>query len=113
MPPDSKLKALEVSINGKIVRVCLPPKDGFFGLTVANLPGSHMRGAVIATNDVVDYRWHLPHVGERDVLSVRMIPAKDGDEPDVISTVHDANQDEQKETRRLTTVSARREDRDD
>jgi hypothetical protein len=70
------MKALEVSIDGKVIGVFVPPDDKPFSAMIANVPKTYMRAQILASNDLEHWQWQLPDVQEGQVISFRMIEAE-------------------------------------
>jgi|SRR5215204_45845 len=70
------MKALEVSIDGKVVGVFVPPDGETFSAGLANIPKTYMRAQVFSGNDLEHWQWQLPDVQEGQVISFRMIEAE-------------------------------------
>jgi hypothetical protein len=69
------VKALEVSIKGKIVGIYVPAKGHTFCAMIANVPKSYMRAQVISGSDSENWYWQLPDIKEGQVISFKMIEA--------------------------------------
>ncbi len=72
------MKGVEVSVDGKIIGVFVPPEGGQFVASVANVPRTHMRAHVMSGNDNESWQWQLPDVQEGQTISFRMIEADAG-----------------------------------
>lgn len=72
------MKALEVSIDGKVIGIFVPPARNTFAAMVGNIPRSHMRAHIMSGNDKESWQWQLPDVSEGQTISFRMIEAKAG-----------------------------------
>lgn len=110
-------KALEVSVDGVAVRLCVPPVGGGFVATLGNVPRTHMRAFVLASDRNEQRRWQLPDAGPDVPISFRMVDAADalGSPPDEVRAIHPDMHDEAKRAaRELTeavedTMKARRD----
>src|SRR5262245_11180514 len=69
------MKALEVSINGKVIGVYVPPDGRPFSAMIANIPKAYMRAQVLGNDDLESWQWQLPDIQEGEVISFRMIEA--------------------------------------
>jgi hypothetical protein len=58
------MKALEVSIDGKIIGIYVPPEGRPFSAMVANIPRKYMRAQVLASSDEESWQWQLPDISE-------------------------------------------------
>ena len=67
--------ALEVSIDGKVVGIYVPPAGKCFSAMLANIPKTYMRAQVISGSDNEDWYWQLPDIEEGQIISFRMIHA--------------------------------------
>jgi hypothetical protein len=66
---------LEVSIDGTIVGVYVPPTGGVFAAMVGNIPRTHMRGNITSSNDTETWAWQLPDVQIGQSVSFRLVAA--------------------------------------
>jgi hypothetical protein len=72
------MKALEVSIEGKVIGVYVPPDGEVFAATVGNIPRTYMRAHVMSFTLTESWQWQLPDLEEGQVISFRMIEAEPG-----------------------------------
>ncbi len=72
------MKALEVSIDGNVIGVFVPPEGAPFAAMVGNIPRSYMRAHIMSGNDNESWQWQLPDVNEGQEISFRMIEAAPG-----------------------------------
>lgn len=72
------MKALEVSIDGKVVGVYVPPEGEVFAASVGNIPRTYMRAHVMSGTETESWQWQLPDLQEGQVISFRMIEAEPG-----------------------------------
>ena len=72
------MKALEVSVDGKVIGIFVPAADKSFVAGVGNIPGSYMRAHVMSGNETEHWQWQLPDVNEGQTISFRMIEAEPG-----------------------------------
>jgi hypothetical protein len=72
------MKALEVSINGKVVGLYVLPEGQTFGAMVANVPRTHMRAQIMTATETEDWHWQLPDVKEGQVIGFRMVKTAPG-----------------------------------
>jgi hypothetical protein len=63
------MKALEVSIDGKVIGVFVTPEGEAFSAMIANIPKTCMRAQVLASSDAERWQWQLPDVQEGEVIS--------------------------------------------
>jgi len=70
------MKAIEVSLNGKVIGVYIPPDDQPFSVMMANIPRSYIRAQVLASDDEERWQWQLPDIQEGEIISFRMIEAE-------------------------------------
>ncbi|MDR3616730.1 MAG: hypothetical protein P4L53_24450 [Candidatus Obscuribacterales bacterium] len=66
-------KALEVTIDGKIIGVFVPGAGRAFEVFLGNIPKTYMRVQVISGSDKENWFWQLPDIYEDQVISFRMI----------------------------------------
>ena len=69
------VKALEVTIEGKLVGVFVPPEKSTFAAMVGNIPVKHMRAHIMTGNDSESWQWQLPDIMPGQVISFRMVEA--------------------------------------
>jgi hypothetical protein len=69
------MKALEVSINGKVVGLYVPPKGECFSVMLGNIPRTHMRAQVHSGDKREDWYWQLPDIQEQEAISFRLVDA--------------------------------------
>ena len=72
------MKALEVSIDGKVIGTYVPPKGSTFAAMVANIPRRYMRAHITSGNDTETWQWQLPDVKRGQTISFRMVEGKAG-----------------------------------
>ena len=72
------MKALEVSIDGKVIGTFVPPADEPFVAGVGNIPGTYMRAHIMSGKDAELWQWQLPDVNEGQTISFRMVEAEAG-----------------------------------
>jgi hypothetical protein len=70
------MKALEVSIEGRVIGVFIPPDDEPFSAMIANVPTTYIRAQILASNDAERWQWQLPDVQEGETISFRMVEAE-------------------------------------
>ena len=70
--------ALEVSIDGKLVGVYVPPSDSPFAAMVGNIPRTYMRAHIMTGNDKESWQWQLPDIQPGQCISFRLIEAPVG-----------------------------------
>jgi hypothetical protein len=70
------MKALEVSIDGKVIGTYVPPKGSTFAAMVANIPRRYMRAHLTSGNNTETWQWQLPDVKHGQTISFRMVEAK-------------------------------------
>ena len=82
------MKALEVSIDGKVIGVYVPPEGEVFAATLGNIPRTYMRAHVMSGTETESWQWQLPDLQEGQVISFRMIEAEPGTgvQPQYVST---------------------------
>jgi len=73
------MKALEVSIDGKIIGIYVPPEGRPFSAMVANIPRKYVRAQVLASTDEESWQWQLPDISEGQSITFRMVEAPPGD----------------------------------
>ena len=72
------MKALEVSIDGKVIGVYIPPEGEPFAAMIGNIPRTYMRAHVTSVTDTESWQWQLPDLKEGQVISFRLIEAEPG-----------------------------------
>jgi hypothetical protein len=72
------MKALEVSIDGQVIGIFVPPPGEPFVATAGNIPRSYMRAHVMSGDRSESWQWQLPDVNEGQSISFRMIEAAPG-----------------------------------
>jgi hypothetical protein len=72
------MKALEVSLDGRVIGIFVPPPGEPFVAMVGNIPRSYMRAHVVSGNLSESWQWQLPDVSEGQTISFRMIEAAAG-----------------------------------
>jgi hypothetical protein len=72
------MKALEVSIDGRVIGIFVPPAGKPFVAGVGNIPGSYMRAHIMSGSETESWQWQLPDVDEGQPISFRMIEAEPG-----------------------------------
>ena len=72
------MKALEVSIDGKVIGVYIPPEGEPFGALIGNVPGTYMRAQVMSGTETESWQWQLPDLQEGQVISFRLMEAQPG-----------------------------------
>ena len=70
------MKALEVSIDGKVVGI--PHEGQSFAAMLGNVPLTYMRAHVVSHNEAESWQWQLPDVQEGQLVSFRMVEAVPG-----------------------------------
>jgi hypothetical protein len=73
------MKALEVSIDEKIIGIFVSPEGRPFSAMVANIPRKYMRAQVLASSDEESCQWQLPDISEGQSITFRMVEASPGD----------------------------------
>jgi hypothetical protein len=66
-------KALEVTIDGKIIGVYVPGSGRCFSAILGNIPRKYMRAQVLSSSDQDNWYWQLPDINEGQTISFRMI----------------------------------------
>jgi len=72
------MKALEVSVDGRVIGVFVPPEGESFVASVGNIPRSYMRAQILSGNDQENWQWQLPDINEGQTISFRMVDAAPG-----------------------------------
>ena len=72
------MKALEVSIDGKVIGVYVPPEGEVFAAWVGNIPRTYMRAHVMSGTETESWQWQLPDLQEGQVISFRLLEAEPG-----------------------------------
>jgi len=72
------MKALEMSIDGSVIGVFVPPEGGHFFAALANIPGTYMRAQIMSGDERESWQWQLPDIQEGQTVSYRMIEAATG-----------------------------------
>src|SRR5258708_666711 len=72
------MKALEVSIDGKVIGLFVPPRGSTFAAMIGNIPRRYMRAQIMSGNETESWQWQLPDVKSGQQISFRMVEAKKG-----------------------------------
>ncbi|MGD0527713.1 MAG: hypothetical protein ABSE49_21450 [Polyangiaceae bacterium] len=72
------MNALEVSIDGIIVGVYVPPEGGTFAAMVGNIPRHYMRSQITTGNDTESWSWQLPDIQAGQTITFRLVEAPVG-----------------------------------
>jgi hypothetical protein len=72
------MKALEVSVDGNVIGIFVPPEGESFAALVGNIPRSYMRAHVMSGNEDESWQWQLPDIDEGQTISFRMVEAAPG-----------------------------------
>src|ERR1700688_4299410 len=72
------MKALEVSIDGEVIGMFVPPRGSAFVAMVGNVPRRYMRAHIMSGNETEDWQWQLPDVKKGSIISFRMVEAQTG-----------------------------------
>jgi hypothetical protein len=72
------MNALEVSIDGTIVGVYVPPEGSAFAAMVGNIPRHYMRGQITTGNDTESWAWQLPDIQAGQAITFRLVAAPAG-----------------------------------
>jgi hypothetical protein len=72
------MKALEVSVDGKVIGIFVPPEGKPFAAMVGNIPRSYMRAHVMSGSETESWQWQLPDISEGQTISFRMVEAAPG-----------------------------------
>ncbi len=70
------MKALEVSIDGKVVGIFVPPDGACFTAMVGNIPRTYMRAHIVSGTDTESWQWQLPDLREGQTITFRMVEAR-------------------------------------
>jgi hypothetical protein len=83
-------KALEVTVDGKIVGICVPQKGMPISVFVGNIPKTYMRMQCISASQHENWHWQLVDVKEDQIVSFRLIETVEaGLRPRIV--IHDAH----------------------
>ncbi|MDR3616729.1 MAG: hypothetical protein P4L53_24445 [Candidatus Obscuribacterales bacterium] len=66
-------KALEVTIDGKIIGVYVPGAGRVFSASLGNYSETCMEGHVHSGSDKENWYWQLPDINEGQIISLRII----------------------------------------
>ena len=106
------MKALEVSINGKVVGLYVPPEGRPFAAMVANVPRTYMRAHIMTSTETEAWQWQLPDVKEGQVIGFRMVEAVPGSSvPPRVSRLDPAETAESKNLAKKAFADARQKRR--
>lgn len=72
------MKALEVSMDGELVGVYVPPSGASFTAMVGNIPQKYMRAQILTSTDEESWQWQLPDIQPGHTISFRMTEAVAG-----------------------------------
>jgi hypothetical protein len=72
------MKALEVSIDGVLIGVYVPPGGACFTAAVGNIQHEYMRAHITTGTDEEHWQWQLPDIQAGQTISFRMIEAPGG-----------------------------------
>jgi len=105
------MNALEVSIDGKVIGVYVPPKGSCFTAMVGNIPRTYMRAHIMSGNDVENWQWQLPDIKAGQIISFRMIdvPAGTGIPPHFIRPRDPREVEENRRAAKKLYAKAKRE----
>ena len=71
-------KSIEVSVDGKVIGVFVPPEGESFAAMIGNIPRSYMRAQIMTGTELERWQWQLPDIQEGQVISFRMLSAQLG-----------------------------------
>ncbi len=105
------MNALEVSIDGKLVGVYVPPSDSPFAAMVGNIPRTYMRAHIMTGNDKESWQWQLPDIQPGQCISFRLIeaPVGSGVPPQFVRPRDPQEVDENKREAKKMYAKAKRE----
>ena len=72
------MKALQVSIDGTLIGVLVPPDGCPFAAMVGNIPKHYLRAHIMSGTDAESWQWQLPDISEGQMISFCMVDAKPG-----------------------------------
>jgi hypothetical protein len=72
------MKALEVSIDGRVICIFVPPPGEPFVASVGNIPRSYMRVHIMSSTLSESWQWQLPDLDEGQTVAFRMVDADAG-----------------------------------
>lgn len=72
------MKALEVSIDGEVVGIFVPPEGESFAAMVGNIPRTYMRAHIMSGTDTENWQWQLPDIRKGQSITFRMVEARPG-----------------------------------
>lgn len=72
------MKALQVSSDGEVIGVFLPPEGCPFAAMVGNIPKHYMRAHIMSGTDAESWQWKLPDISEGQTICFCMVDAKPG-----------------------------------
>jgi len=105
------MNALEVTIDGRIVGVFVPPEGCTFGAMVANVPRRYMRAHIMTASDAETWQWQLPDIKPGQVISFRQVnaPVGSGVPPQYVRARDPREVEENKREAKKLYAKARRE----
>ena len=72
------MKALEVSIDGVLIGVYVPPGGACFTAAVGNIQHEYMRAHITTGTDEEHWQWQLPDIKPGQLISFRQVKAPVG-----------------------------------
>lgn len=72
------MKALQVSINGDVIGVFVPPEGSPFAAMLGNIPKHYMRAQIMSGTHAESWQWRLPDIAEGQTISFCMVDAEPG-----------------------------------
>jgi hypothetical protein len=72
------MKALEVSVDGNVIGIFVPPAGESFLAEIGSIPRSYMRAHIMSADEHESWQWQLPDISEGQTISFRRIEAEPG-----------------------------------
>jgi hypothetical protein len=73
------MKAVEVSIEGRVVGLFASPEQGPWFAMVGNIPRKYMRAHIMTQTPTEAWQWQLPDVQEGERIEFRIVEATPND----------------------------------
>jgi hypothetical protein len=107
------MNALEVSIDGTLVGVYIPPEGGTLAAMVGNIPRRYMRAQVMSSNDAEVWSWQLPDIQPGQTIAFRLVasPVGSGVPPQFVRRREPQEVENTKQQAKIASAQARRKKR--
>ncbi len=78
------MRALQVSIDGRVVGICALPDQAPFLAMIGNIPRKYMRGHIMLETPTETWQWQLPNVQDGECIEFCLTDA----DPESVSPPH-------------------------